>query len=110
MWSSVSQRWGNKQTPESLERFLDNTFREVTPRKLWAAMAELTPTPLDFLGNGSLKEMADTLNPQLNTWFTEKQNWTSRANIVAPDFFLGTNLIEIAIGENLRRAKDDSTI
>ena len=107
MWSSVSQRWGNKRTPSTLEKFLDNTFRDVAPRKLWAAMAELTPTPLDFLGSGSLRSMANSVNGLLSTWFIEKKNWTSRANIVAPDFFLGTNLINIAIEENLRRANEN---
>ncbi|KAK6631709.1 hypothetical protein RUM43_013773 [Polyplax serrata] len=106
LWSSVSQRWGNKQSPEALEKFLDKTFRDVVPRKLWAAMAELTPTPLDFLSNGSLRAMADRVNRQLSNWFVENGNWTRRANIVAPDFFLGTNLVNIAIEENINRANE----
>lgn len=73
--------------------------------RLWAAMAELTPTPLDFLNNSSLRSMADSVNKLLSFWFAENTEWTSKANIVATDFFLGNNIIQRAIEENLRRAK-----
>lgn len=70
---------------------------------LWAAMAELTPTPLDVMFNptGSLRVMANAVNRNLTSWF--RNQWWSHANIVATDFFLGNNLIDVAVAANLRK-------
>ncbi|KAL0275470.1 UNVERIFIED_CONTAM: hypothetical protein PYX00_003308 [Menopon gallinae] len=107
LWDPVIQKWGNKQTPSDLEKFLNDSFKDIMPKnRLWAAMAELTPTPLDFLNDSSLRSMADSVNRLLSFWFEENEEWTSNANIVATDFFLGNNLVQRAIEENLRRAKE----
>jgi hypothetical protein len=50
---------------------------------------------------GSLHAMADAVNRNLTSWFHNQ--WWSRANIVATDFFLGNNLIDVAIAANLRK-------
>lgn len=69
-------------------------------------MAELTPTSLDFFTNNTLRGMAQSVNHNLGIWFNDRKNWTRNANIVATDFFLGNNLIDIAIRENLLRSRE----
>lgn len=108
LWESVTQKWGNKQSSQDLDKFLEETFNEHggIKTKLWAAMAELTPTSLDFFTNNTLRGMAQSVNHNLGIWFNDKKNWTRNANIVATDFFLGNNLIDIAIRENLLRSRE----
>lgn len=105
LWGPLSQAWGNQQTPSGLRNFLQQSMDNAKQRYpgLWAAMAELTPTPLDVMFNptGSLRAMADAVNRNLTSWFHNQ--WWPRANIVATDFFLGNNLIDVAIAANLRK-------
>lgn len=97
--------WGNQQTPSGLRNFLQRSMDSAKQRApgLWAAMAELTPTPLDVMFNptGSLRTMADAVNRNLTSWF--RNQWWPHANIVATDFFLGNNLIDVAVTANLRK-------
>lgn len=71
---------------------------------LWAVMAELTPVPLDILFNlsGGLRQMADSVNRNLTVKFQEE--WWKETNIVATDFFLGNNLIDVSIQSNLKKS------
>lgn len=71
---------------------------------LWAAMAELTPYPLDIIFNlsGGLRQMADSVNRNLTYQFQEE--WWKEANIVATDFFLGNNLIDVSIQANIKKS------
>jgi len=105
LWGPLSQAWGNQQTPSGLRNFLQQSVDNAKQRYpgLWAAMAELTPTPLDVMFNptGSLRAMADAVNRNLTSWFHNQ--WWPRANIVATDFFLGNNLIDVATAANLRK-------
>lgn len=108
LWESINQKWGNKRNSKDLEKFLDDTFRDhgTSKTKLWAAMAELTPISLDFFTNNTLRDMAQSVNHDLSMWFNDRKNWTRNANVVATDFFLGNNIIDIAIRENLLRSRE----
>ncbi|PNF30828.1 hypothetical protein B7P43_G06116 [Cryptotermes secundus] len=105
LWGPLSQVWGNQQTPSGLRNFLQRSMDSAKQRSpgLWAAMAELTPTPLDVMFNptGSLRVMANAVNRNLTSWF--RNEWWSHTNIVATDFFLGNNLIDVAVAANLRK-------
>lgn len=70
-------------------------------RRFWALMTELTPTTRDILTRPhlGLRGMAQSVNRNVTTWFRRKA-WYSRAMSVASDFFLGNNLIEMAIKVN----------
>lgn len=112
---TVLQEWGNVQNSTQLYEFLSNTMEKrkklwgTTMRSgngdLWAAMAELTPTPMDVVfsrpGTG-LRQMAHDVNRNVTRWFRDL--WWKDANIVATDFFRGTNLIDVAIESNVRRS------
>jgi hypothetical protein len=68
-------------------------------------MAELTPTASDVLTDkfGGLRRMADMVNQNVTTWF--RGIWGQTVNIVSPDFFRGTGLVEAAIDWNKVRAQ-----
>nr|CAH7737357.1 unnamed protein product [Callosobruchus chinensis] len=69
---------------------------------MWALMAELTPTPLDIIfRTNSLKKLAQEANGQVTKWFRDE--WTNETNIVATDYFLGNDLINVAIHANIMR-------
>ncbi|XP_017753505.1 PREDICTED: PI-PLC X domain-containing protein 1-like isoform X2 [Eufriesea mexicana] len=109
LWPTMSQAWGNQQTVEGLFKYLDKVI--MGPKKsrnsqnpLWAVMAELTPYPLDIIFNLSsgLRQMADSVNRNLTYKFQEE--WWKETNIVATDFFLGNNLIEVSIQANIKKS------
>ncbi|XP_024085339.1 uncharacterized protein LOC106665292 [Cimex lectularius] len=107
LWPPIRQLWGNKQTVEKLYNFLDNIMTNdsvrIPSKGMWAAMAQLTPGPLDLLFNpkGSLREMAHLVNPSLSKWCRKK--WWNMANIVTSDFFLETDIINTAIAANVQQ-------
>lgn len=109
LWSPVKQMWGNQQTPKGLKIYLDHIMsiaKQKPPKKIWSTMAELTPTVIDIMlkASGGLREMADSTNQNITTWF--QKTWWKEANIVATDFFLGNNIIDVAIESNVRKMKE----
>lgn len=109
LWPAISQAWGNQQTAEGLFKHLEDVimgpklFRN-GQNPLWAVMAELTPLSLSILFNLSdgLREMADSVNRNLTFKFQDE--WWNDTNIVATDFFLGNNLIDVSIQANMRKS------
>nr|CAI5817787.1 unnamed protein product [Callosobruchus analis] len=105
LWSSMQQFWGDTKKVSELKRYLERSIREERPASqnpLWALMAELTPTPLDIIfRTNSLRKLAQEVNGQVTKWFRDE--WINETNIVATDFFLGNNLINVAIQANIMR-------
>lgn len=66
-------------------------------------MAELTPTTWDLLTDkwGGLRVIADQSNRHISKWYAD--DWFLSANIVAVDFYRGTNLIETAMYANMKK-------
>nr|CAD7203272.1 unnamed protein product [Timema douglasi] len=102
LWPPLKQLWGDEQTVDGLQEYLSRAM-DAGVTGLWAAMAELTPTPLDimFKPSGSLRHMADSVNRNITAWF--RHRWWQHANIVATDYFLGNGIIDVAVSANLRR-------
>ncbi|KAK4883082.1 hypothetical protein RN001_006401 [Aquatica leii] len=106
LWSDVLHKWGNTNNVLELYSYLNSVkgdhFHPPTP--FCALMAELTPDENYIINNldKSLRNMADEVNPKLNVWL-RKYNWSDLVNIVATDFFLGNDVISIAIETNQRR-------
>lgn len=73
-----------------------------TPRP-FADMAELTPTTWDVLTDkwGGLRKIADQSNQHISKWYADE--WFLSANIVAVDFYRGTNLIETSMYANMKK-------
>jgi hypothetical protein len=68
-------------------------------------MVELTPTALQIITDelGGLRRMADMVNYNVTTWYYGI--WGQTVNIVSPDFFRGTGVVEAAIEWNKVRAQ-----
>ncbi|XP_026463530.1 PI-PLC X domain-containing protein 2-like, partial [Ctenocephalides felis] len=108
VWQAVEQHWGNVKdvgalkthllrTPELREDPIAHNFRPV------ASMAELTPDIWDILYDRfkGLRRMADNVNRYITKWYSEELGHS--ANIVALDFFRGTDIVELAIDKNKER-------
>lgn len=64
-------------------------------------MAELTPTTLDVILDRfkGLRAAAERVNHNLTEWY-HGQDWGSRSNVVAVDFFRGSGIVRAAIEWN----------
>lgn len=107
LWPPLRQQWGNQQTVGGLEEFLGSCLNDTElrdpERGMWAAMAQLTPGPRDLMFNpgASLRTMAQAVNPRLTAWLRDA--WWTQANIVTSDFFLGNNIIDVAVAANIQK-------
>ncbi|XP_065560722.1 PI-PLC X domain-containing protein 1-like isoform X1 [Artemia franciscana] len=104
LWPTIPQEWGDKQTLPSLKAFIKHAMnRRSYSNYPWAAMAELTPTTFDILFRPSegIRKLAGLSNREVTKWFRE--DWWDRASIVAVDFFLSTDIVDVAINANLDR-------
>uniref|UniRef100_A0A1A9ZR28 Phosphatidylinositol-specific phospholipase C X domain-containing protein n=1 Tax=Glossina pallidipes TaxID=7398 RepID=A0A1A9ZR28_GLOPL len=106
LFGSVEQRWGNVQTWPELENFLKfiNSFdvARLSSRPV-ADMAELTPDAWGVIVNkyGGLRKMADRVNWRISQLYRDYLG--ANANIVAVDFYRGTNLVDLALEWNRKR-------
>ncbi|XP_077295162.1 PI-PLC X domain-containing protein 1-like [Arctopsyche grandis] len=99
LWPAVTHMWANTNNPYELKTYLDRVMYENNMNSLWSAMAQTTPTPMDIVfSDKSLKLNADAINRNLTKWV--QYDWSNRANIVSSDFFLGNNVINLAVYYN----------
>lgn len=100
LFPAVKQLWANTDSITQLSSYLNRTICSSSGPS--AAMAELTPNAVKFLTYGGLRKLAQSVNYLVTKWF--RDDWYNRcANIVATDYFLGNNIIEIAINSNTKR-------
>lgn len=66
-------------------------------------MAELTADVWGVITDsyGGLRKMADSVNQNVSNWYAG--NWGPTTNIVAVDFFRGTNIVEVALYFNNKK-------
>ncbi|XP_043235100.1 uncharacterized protein LOC122388258 isoform X1 [Amphibalanus amphitrite] len=104
LWPSIPQAWGDKKSVASLYGFLREEMRQRSGGPQWAAMAELTPSPWDIIiPNRGLRDLAQKANSEVTKWFRDE--WWHTASVVATDFFLGNDMIDVAIEANIKRRK-----
>ncbi|KFM70036.1 PI-PLC X domain-containing protein 3, partial [Stegodyphus mimosarum] len=103
LFPAVRHLWGDVDTVNGLKAYLNETVCSQTARRLTSAMAQLTPTTAGALFDiyGGLRRMANDVNHHVTRWF--RDSWNHCANIVSTDFFLGNNMIEVAIETNKNR-------
>lgn len=102
--------WGNKETRSELEEFLERNMCHFRHRGLWSAMAEMTPTTAGVLIDkyGGLRTLAHEVNSHATRWFRDR--WWKCANIVATDYFLGNNIIDVSIEANAKKFISNNVI
>ncbi|KRT81974.1 hypothetical protein AMK59_6101 [Oryctes borbonicus] len=101
LWNPLQQYWGDKKDVNGLKNYLQASIKShnTISNPLWALMAELTISPLDVIFNSaSNAKLADKVNRELTKWFRDE--WPREPNIVATDYFLGNDLINVAIEAN----------
>lgn len=100
LWPVLPHLWANTNNPTELFQYLDGAIAsspQPTARSpLFSAMAQTTPTVLDILFlRGSLRENADDVNRIVSARLATL--WRTRANIISTDFFLGNDVVDLAI-------------
>ncbi|GFT00914.1 PI-PLC X domain-containing protein 1, partial [Nephila pilipes] len=100
LWPRIPRAWGNKQSKETLRTYFQEVFSKPTPNGIWAAMAEMTPNAKMIVLHPfkGLRKMADEINREVTHWFRDL--YWQKSNIVATDFFLGNDIINVAIRAN----------
>ncbi|XP_017772229.1 PREDICTED: PI-PLC X domain-containing protein 1 [Nicrophorus vespilloides] len=104
LWNPLQQYWGDKRKTDELRSFIAGAIKshQTIYNPMWAIMAELTPTPLDIIfRTNNLRKLADDVNKHITSWFRDE--WAKESNIVATDFFLGNDIINVAIEANRLR-------
>lgn len=103
LFRRVSHQWADADTLRDLEAYFNRTVCIRFRRNLQSSMAQMTPKPARLLFDfyRGLRPMAQTVNLKITEWFRER--WWHCANIVATDFFHGSNIIEVAIEANKKR-------
>lgn len=100
LWPKITRAWGNKQYPNDLRRYFEEVFKKPTPEGLWASMAELTPNAKTIVlhPETGLRIFAEEINRNVTHWFRDL--YWPKANIVATDYFMGNDIIHVAIETN----------
>lgn len=104
LWRGLPQIWANTNRVSRLKSYFRDYISQSNRDPMWSAMSELTPTLWEALTTpkGSLRVLADQANRKVTHWF--RDGWWREASIVATDFFLGNNIIEVAVDANQDRA------
>ena len=105
LWTEAQQAWGNARNPTQLFSYLDESMAEKSDAVyLWVAMTHLTPSTFDVLMNltGGIRKLTNKISRSVTKWY--RDIWWQKANIVATDYFLSNNLVEVARTVNRRRA------
>lgn len=66
-------------------------------------MVEITPSTWDVITDryDGLRTVADAWNRQISKWYRDE--WGMSANIVSPDFYRGTTLMETSLYYNYKK-------
>ncbi|XP_065341458.1 PI-PLC X domain-containing protein 1-like [Cloeon dipterum] len=101
LWNRVEHKWGNVRTLEDLYSYLSEV--SAPTNNAWSAMAELTPTAWDVITDelGGLRKMADSVNRNVTSWY--QGSWGRTANVVAVDFYRGSDIVRTAIEWNKQK-------
>lgn len=102
LWQPIKQFWGDTNKLPNLRDYLNRSISQHKSftNPMWALMAELTPQPWDvILRKNNLRDLAQLVNKEVTKWFRDE--WFNEANIVASDYFLGNDLVQVAIVGNI---------
>ena len=103
-WDQVLHVWGDVNNLDDLFNYFDEQIPYNAGRtSLWSAMTELTPSSVDVTVNrwGGLTGASNITNIPVSLKF--RSEWWTQANIVSMDFFLGSDVVDIAIDGNAVR-------
>lgn len=95
--------WAKEDNKDFLFRYLNERSCRSTAPYVVSLMAELTPSFFGLMTNKyrGLRGLAERVNHDLSVAISEE--WWQCMNVVASDYFLGNNVIELAIEANIQR-------
>jgi len=100
---SVRHLWPNRDTLDGLSQYMNETTCRKYFGELRSMMVELTPTVFGAISDkyDGNRQLANLVNRPVTDWIRDR--WLHCINVVASDFFLGNDLIRLAIYANKRR-------
>lgn len=103
LWPNVRHQWADKDELQPLVDYFQKTLCTDNQLTLRSAMAELTPTTQGVLSlkYKSLRALAQQTNSRFVDWFSDR--WPDCTNIAAADYFLSSNVVDIALSVNYRK-------
>lgn len=107
---SVRHLWPNKDTLEGLAAYMNESACKRHFGELRSMMVELTPTVFGVISDkyDGNRKLASLVNRPVSDWIRDR--WLHCINIVASDFFLGNNLVALAIYANRMRALGNANL
>jgi len=104
---NIIEDWGNVDTKRHLKAYLDSKTKEARLKgfKPWRIDCQLTPDFSDIVfKRKSLRLYADLVNRYVTSWW--KRDYEDLQGVYTlHDFFLGTDMIQVAIARNMKTAK-----
>ena len=103
LFAPVRHLWPNKDTLEGLAQYMNETTCRKYFGELRSMMVELTPTVFGAISDkyDGNRRLAQAANRPVTDWIRDR--WLHCINIVASDFFLGNDLVSLAIQANRMR-------
>lgn len=100
----VRHLWPDKDSIEGLAQYMNNTTCRRYFGELRSMMVELTPTVFGAISDkyDGNRRLAQQVNRPVTDWIRDR--WLHCINIVASDYFLGNDLIQMSIYANKMRA------
>ena len=97
LWPTIRSIWPDVDKVSDAKKKLDNEVNHHHDA-LWVVQGILTPLSESSLPY-SVQHLANSINPKLNTWL--QYDWLHKSiNIVISDFYLGNNVVSIAVQRN----------
>lgn len=104
----MQQYWADTKNAAELKAYLGNVIKQEnriqsSTNPMYALMAELTPATIDIIFQiNKLRKLANDVNRKITEWV--RDDWHNYdINIIATDYFLGNNLVNLAIYINNNR-------
>lgn len=108
-WPFFDLEWDEKAVnAKELEQSLQSRFSNNTNDTYFNGVVsalgytkfEMAKDAVDYQAKG-IRQMMDEIAPNVNVWFSGK--WWNIPNVVAVDYFMSSNIVEIAKSNNLKR-------
>ncbi|GAB6027662.1 hypothetical protein CHUAL_001903 [Chamberlinius hualienensis] len=101
LWPKIPQIWADTMDINYLKSYMQD-YMDSGRTDIWSAQLEFTPHDSDkYLTYSSLRVLAEEVNGNVTQWCRDL--WWDKANLAAEDFFLGSNIVEVAIESNIKR-------
>ncbi|CAG0901386.1 unnamed protein product [Cyprideis torosa] len=103
LWHDVVHKWADAQKLSELEEYAKRVAHNIrSSRFLSALMLSMTLPTMQMVTNplGSVRTVADLVNRAVPQWFREIKDFRDNLNVACVDYFLGSDIVSLAIQVN----------